>query len=133
MADIPSKKRTCLMMSDLQSGATQVEYVLWADHVAEIERLKQYKEWAEPQIVQHGADRLTIERLRDRLAACETYDYRKIIEESDRLRAALVSIGEQATVGLEHGHGDCPATFACSAILIELCSLDMLPDGWIEV
>jgi len=30
-----------------------------------------------------------IERLTAALAACQTYDYRQIIEESDRLRAAL--------------------------------------------
>ena len=51
----------------------------------------------------------------------------------DDLRDALVRCGEQARDGMHHEHGDCPATFACGAIVGELCSLGMPPDGVEEV
>jgi hypothetical protein len=45
---------------------------------SQIERLEQFKEWAEPQIVQHGADTLLIAQLRAalkaRIDACGCFD-----------------------------------------------------------
>lgn len=48
-----------------------------------------------------------IERLTAALAACQTYDYRQIIEESDRLRAALELIANPD--GRFEGEGECAA------------------------
>lgn len=50
-------------------------------------------------------------------------------EELNKYKAALVSIGEQACGGAFTEHGDCPATYACSAIIAELIHLGMPPKG----
>jgi len=55
--------------------------------------------------------------------------YNMALAEIERLRAALVRIGEQACGGTFTEHGDCPATFACSAIITELIDLGMTPKG----
>jgi len=50
-------------------------------------------------------------------------------DEIEKLRTALIHIGEQACEGMFTEHGDCPATYACSAIITELIDLGMPPKG----
>jgi hypothetical protein len=58
---------------------------------AENERLLQFKEWADPQIVQHGADRLEIEGLRGVISEHQRLRY-MCEQENERLLAALMKI-----------------------------------------
>lgn len=64
--------RTCADLADAAPAADHgLAYVLPSSLRAvadEIEQLRQFKEWAEPQIHDHGADVLEIERLRADIA-----------------------------------------------------------------
>lgn len=92
----------------IDDADSEALYALLADAARELKDLQQFRDWAEPQVHDHGRDVLEIERLRGELQAseqAETNAFRNrdsAIAENERLRSAYeAALNELEVTGLE--------------------------------